>query len=262
MKRSILTIILAGLVLLAGLGVAVLSLSRPKPVDARAMTAANELVAAGHYAEAAQMYEQLIAQGAQDAALYYNLGNAAFMLGDAGRAAAAYERAAVLAPRDPDIRANRALAQQQARGQVKTAAVQPAVTPANRLATHQPARDPVARPSVNPLGGLAALTGRWLTIDELALLALGAWFALGLLFFAYRALQPERHPAVLRAAVTATFVVVLVAGGALAGRMAVPQLTAPATTAGRPAAESGGKQAEISAGVCLQGGSGCVNTAS
>jgi len=217
MKRSIpyriydFAIILAGLVLLTGLGFAVLSMSPPGPVDARAMTAANELVAAGHYAEAAQMYEQLIAQGAQNAALYYNLGNATLLLGDASRAVAAYERAAALAPRDADIRANMALAQQQARPQVN-------------------------RPSVNSLGDLADVTNHWLTIDELALLALGAWLALGLLVFAYRGRQPERRPAVLRAAMAVALVVVLATGGVLASRMATPRLAAPAAITGQQAA--------------------------
>jgi len=231
MKRSIFAVILAGLVLLTGLGFAVLSMSRPAPVDAHAVAAANELVAAGHYAEAAQMYEQLIAQGAQDAALYYNLGNATLLLGDASRAVAAYGQAAALAPRDADIQANRTLAQQQARG-------------------------PVNRPSANPLGGLADVASRWLTVDELALLALGAWFALGLLLLAYRGLQPERRPAVVRAAVAVAFVVVLATGGALVGRLAAP------ATAGQPPVGNGGQQAAVPAGVCLQSSSGCVNPAS
>jgi tetratricopeptide (TPR) repeat protein len=246
MKRSILAIILAGLVLLAGLGTAVLSLSRPEPVDARAMTAANELVAAGHYAEAAQMYEQLIARGARDAALYYNLGNATLSLGDAGRAVAAYEQAAALAPRDPDIRANRTLAQQQVRGQAnRPPAHESAARPAKLPLSERPARGPVTARSAGPLGGLADVAGRWLTVDELALVALGAWFALGLLLFAYRGLQPERHPSIARVAAVVVFVVVLVAGGALAGRVAAPRLAAPATTAGQHPAENGGQQAAI-----------------
>jgi hypothetical protein len=103
------------------------------------------------------------------------------------------------------------------------------------------------------LGGLADVTGRWLTVDELALVALGAWFALGLLLFAYRAFQPERRPAVVRAALAVTFVVVLVAGGVLAGgvlagRMAAPRLAAPATTAGQPPAWIGIQQAAAPAG--------------
>lgn len=230
MKRSVLAIILAGLVLLTGMGFAVMSTSRPAPVDAHAMSAANELVAAGHYAEAAQMYEQLIAQGSQDASLYYNLGNATFSLGDAGRAAAAYEQAAALAPRDADIRANWMLAQQHTRG-------------------------PIDRPAAGPImGGLPDVTSRWLTVDELALLAAGAWCALGLLVFAYRGMQPERRPAVLRVAMAAALLVVLATSGALAGRMATLRLATPAMITDQ--------QAAVPTYACLQSSSGCVNSAS
>jgi hypothetical protein len=38
------------------------------------VTAATELINAGHYAEAAQMYEQLLARNPQDAALRHFLG--------------------------------------------------------------------------------------------------------------------------------------------------------------------------------------------
>jgi tetratricopeptide (TPR) repeat protein len=162
MKRPIFVIILAGLVLLIGFGIAVLATPRPAPVDAQALAAANELVAAGHPAEAAQMYEQMIAQGARDAALYYNLGNAYFLQGDASRAMAAYEQAAALAPRDADIRANLALAQEQAGRQMSWPA-------ATDIAT------------------------RWLTVDELALLALGAWLALGLVVLTYRTRVLDRY---------------------------------------------------------------------
>jgi tetratricopeptide (TPR) repeat protein len=250
MKRSAFTMVLAGLVLMAGLGFAVLSLSRPMPVDAGAMTAANELVAAGHYAEAAQMYEQLIAKGAQDAAPYYNLGNAALLLGDAGRAAAAYERAAALAPRDPDIRANLALAERQARDQANSEVAQHQTrAPGNLPVAHQPSRVPAGKPSAGLPGGLADLTGRWLTVDELALLALGAWLALGLLVFTYRGLQQERRPALVKAAVVLAFVVVLATGGALAGRLAAPQLAAPPAIPGQPPAGTDGQRVAAPAGV-------------
>jgi tetratricopeptide (TPR) repeat protein len=245
MKRFIFTIGLVGLVLLTGLSIAVLSNPRPAPVDARAMTAANELFAAGHYAEAAQMYEQLIAQGAQDAALYYNLGNATLALGDAGRAVAAYERAAALAPRDADIRANLALAQEQARSQTKLVPAQQARDQVNQPVAHQPARRPSNRQSASPLGGLADLTRRWLTMDELALLALGAWLALGLLVFAYRGLEPQRRPALVRVGIAAVLLVVLATGVGLAGRMAAPRLAAPEPIMGQPPAGSEGQQAAV-----------------
>ncbi len=155
MKRSFLASALLGLALLAGLVFTVQSSSSTAQTNAQAMAAANQLVNAGHYAEAAQMYEQLAAQNPQDAALLYNLGNARFLHGDAAAALAAYERAAALAPRDADIRANLALAQ-EALGQQPPAA----------------------------LSGPRAQ--RWLTSDELALLALGAWFTLGLLVLVKR----------------------------------------------------------------------------
>jgi tetratricopeptide (TPR) repeat protein len=249
-KRSILAIILAGVVSLTGLGFAVQSISRPAPVDTHAIAAANKLVAAGHYAEAAQMYEQLIAQGAKDAALYYNLGNAALLLGDSGRAVAAFEQAAALAPRDADIRANLELARQQTRDRVnQVLAPEPARTPGNQTVAHQQPRGPVNSPIAGPLGALADVSSRWLTVDELALLALGAWLALGFLVFAYRGLQAERRPAVVRAAVAVAFAIVLATSGMLASRMATPRLAAPATIRGQPPAGTAGQQAATPSGV-------------
>ncbi len=116
------------------------------------------------------MMEQLAAQNPQSAVLHYNLGNAYFLQGDAARAAAAYQQAAALAPRDGDIRANLALARQAAGLTGSTAA--------------------------GPLAAVDAARARWLTGDELALLALGAWLALGLLLFAWRARRSGRTPAV------------------------------------------------------------------
>jgi tetratricopeptide (TPR) repeat protein len=160
MKRSFFAFALIGLALLAGLVFTAQSSSSTTPVNAQAVAAANELVNAGHYAEAAQMYEQLLARSPQDAALHYNLGNARFVQGALPAALAAYERAASLAPRDADIRANLALAQQ--------------------------ALGIAGSPSTGPVASLAAIAQRWLTLDELALLALGGWFALGLLILIRR----------------------------------------------------------------------------
>ncbi len=160
MKRSIFAIALIGLALLAGLVFTVQSSSSTTQTNAQAVAAANQLVNAGHYAEAAQMYEQLAAQNPQDAALLYNLGNTRFLQGDASRAVAAYEHAAALAPRDADIRANLVLAR-QALGQIGSS-------------------------STGPAGALADAVSHWLTVDELALLALGAWFALGMLVLVNR----------------------------------------------------------------------------
>ena len=67
---------------------------------------ANAAYRGGDYAKAASLYENLIAQGKANAALYYNLGNTYFKQGRVGPALVQYERAKKMAPRDHDIRAN------------------------------------------------------------------------------------------------------------------------------------------------------------
>ncbi len=64
---------------------------------------ANELYRKGDYREAAQAYEQIITNGYESAALYYNLGNAYFKLQNYPGAILEYERARRLAPHDDDI---------------------------------------------------------------------------------------------------------------------------------------------------------------
>ena len=95
--------------LLAGLGalVAVMGVAlaqAPSPADL--MADANAQYEREEYAGAARQYEALIDSGYEDAALYYNLGNAYFKSGELGRAVLNYLRAEELSPRDPDIRAN------------------------------------------------------------------------------------------------------------------------------------------------------------
>ena len=75
----------------------------------------NEQYAAGHFAEASDLYEQLVKSGETSANLFYNLGNAAFRLGDLGRAILHYERALALEPNHPEAQANLRLARDQAR---------------------------------------------------------------------------------------------------------------------------------------------------
>lgn len=82
------------------------------PVSADALEEANTQFAAGKYAEAASAYERLMETSGPTATRLFNLGNARFRLGENGPAILAYERAALLAPRDPDIRANLKLARQ------------------------------------------------------------------------------------------------------------------------------------------------------
>lgn len=159
MKRSLFAVAFVGLALAAGLAFTVRSSSATAQVDAQAVAAANQLVNAGHYAEAGQLYEQLAAQSPRDAALLYNLGNTYFAQGDMGQALLAYQQAAALAPRDADIRANLALTEQTLG---------------------------VGASAAGPVAGLAAAVRRWLTVDELALLVLGVWLAVGALALAVR----------------------------------------------------------------------------
>lgn len=82
-----------------------------------AFDAANRLYEQARYREAAAAYEALLAQGIASPALYFNLGNAWFKAGEAGRAILNYRLAERLAPRDPDIRANLRLTRELVHGQ-------------------------------------------------------------------------------------------------------------------------------------------------
>ena len=181
----------------------------PRPgADTEVLTVAQSLYLAGHYAEAAQIYEQLAAQGVQDSGLFYNLGNAYYQLGDVAQALVSYERAAQLDPRDPDVRANLTLARSQVAG----------APPAG---------------GDGPLASLANLTAGWLTLNETALLALGAWFLLALLLLVGRMARPGRSQKLLRAAAGLALLFLLFTGVSLAGRLYVAQ-TRPGGVAAVP----------------------------
>lgn len=66
----------------------------------------NDRYAAGDFDGAALRYRQLLNQGYRSEAIHYNLGNALYKLGRIGPAILEYEKAAVMAPNDPDVRAN------------------------------------------------------------------------------------------------------------------------------------------------------------
>ena len=112
--------------------------------------AAAQLYAQGDYALAAQAYAQLIDQGYGNVELYYNRSLAHYRAGDLTQALADLRQAAALAPRNSQIRA--ALAE--------IAATAPAVAPGQ---------------ASGPYDTLTILSSRWLTHNELALLALGLW---------------------------------------------------------------------------------------
>ena len=79
-------------------------------------SAANKFYAEGKFSEAATAYEKIIQTGAQSPALLFNAGNAEFKAGHLGQAIAAYQKAARLAPRDAEIRANLAFVRNQVQG--------------------------------------------------------------------------------------------------------------------------------------------------
>ncbi|MBP5477712.1 MAG: tetratricopeptide repeat protein [Paludibacteraceae bacterium] len=74
---------------------------------------ANQLYAAGEYAQAADLYEQCLhgTDRKSRAAVLYNLGNARFKQGELAQAILAYERCLRLAPRHKDARYNLEIAQ-------------------------------------------------------------------------------------------------------------------------------------------------------
>lgn len=75
---------------------------------------ANADYEAGRHAEAAKAYEGLLKREGPRVSVLRNLGNAYFQMGENGRAILSYERALFLSPRDPGLRANLKLAQDQA----------------------------------------------------------------------------------------------------------------------------------------------------
>jgi tetratricopeptide (TPR) repeat protein len=75
---------------------------------------ANADFEAGRFKEAAAAYEELLDQGGPRVAVLQNLGSAYFRTGEHGRAILAFERALLLQPGDPDLRANLKLARDQA----------------------------------------------------------------------------------------------------------------------------------------------------
>jgi hypothetical protein len=79
-----------------------------------AIAAAEHAAAGGDYQGAVKNYEQALAQSGFSAPVLFNLGNAWLRLGKPARAILEYERALVLAPRNPAIEANLAAAQQRA----------------------------------------------------------------------------------------------------------------------------------------------------
>ena len=67
---------------------------------------ANKAYEQRRFAEAAQLYEEVLSSGTHTASVYFNLGNARYKAGEMGLAIAAYRKAQQLDPRDSDLLAN------------------------------------------------------------------------------------------------------------------------------------------------------------
>ena len=79
-------------------------------------SAANKLYAEGKFANAAQAYDTLIQNGTRSTALYFNDANAHFKAGQLGLAIAGYRQAALLSPRDANVKANLDFVRKQVQG--------------------------------------------------------------------------------------------------------------------------------------------------
>lgn len=198
MKRNLLTISIIGIMMFASLAAAIQFLSTSDNADVEAISVANQLYTAGNYAEAAQIYEQLLSRGVIDSSLYYNLGNTYLVQGDLGRAILNYQRAARLDPRDPDIKANLAIAREQS------------------------GNDYSSEP-VSPIQSLSEFTTSWLTLNETAVSALVFWFILGFMLLAYRQFQPGKIRALLRYGMILAALLFVFAGISFGTRLYVEQ---------------------------------------
>ncbi|RMG87862.1 MAG: hypothetical protein D6712_04905 [Chloroflexi bacterium] len=89
---------LIGLIMILGLSIGVIAQD-----DGQTIAAAERAYILGDYEQAIALYEQVIAQGATDGVLYYNLGSAYYMAEDYGRALVNYLRAQMVMPRDGDL---------------------------------------------------------------------------------------------------------------------------------------------------------------
>lgn len=152
----------------------------------------NALYADGRYADAAAAYERLLATGVASANTYFNLGNAYLKQGQVGRAVLAYERAARLAPGDPDLRANLAFAREQAGA---------------------------GKPAPWPTRLLLPLAATWST-DALLLGTAVAWWAL-MLLLVVRLVRPAARRAAARAAFVAGVAFLLMGASATYRLLAV-----------------------------------------
>jgi len=240
MKRiaAILSIAFLSLALLATMGGSLLaSAQAAETPEVVAAQAAAQLYSQGAYEQAAQADQQLIDQGYADPALYYNLGLAYAQAGELGRAYWSLRNAQELAPRDAEI--------EQAVTQVETALRDAAQSGDAMLVTE---RD-------NPLAPVAELSGRWLTLDELAWVSLALWslFALALLAVLFMN-RGTRGRQVAKVFATVSGALLLVAALGLGSRMVDLRQT-PAIVVADQVTLVSGPGDQYGGAITLQGGS-------
>jgi tetratricopeptide (TPR) repeat protein len=174
---------------------------------ATGITAATGLYAAGQYSLAAQTLEQEIEQGANAPAVYYNLGMAATQAGDYARAVDALQQARDAAPRDEQI-------------------AQALLSARSALALHAASSEPLASNPETVLDSQAVLASksaittveprllqRYLSVNEVALIALGAWCVLAWMFVIAMRTARGRGWAIFGAVLAA--IVLMALGGAM-----------------------------------------------
>jgi hypothetical protein len=198
MWRNIVKVMISGIVLAATLIVGINLLTPRNTANVDAVQTANLLYAGGNYEKSIEIYEQLVAQGVNDSVVYYNLGNAYYGFGDVGRAVANLNRAAQLAPRDPDIKSNLELARSQI-------------------------SEPFIENDPGFIGILSRITDRWLSVNEAAIVALAFWFLAGLLFIGMRYAQDGEMKTGLRYAIILVVILLTITGLSLGSRLYVEQ---------------------------------------
>jgi tetratricopeptide (TPR) repeat protein len=141
-----------------------------------------------------EAFKRELAKGSPNSSLLYNLGNACFKAGRLGEAILYYERAARLAPRDEDIQDNLALA--------RLAAVDRFIEP----------------PRPWPVEVFVRLHRR-VTANEVAVLAAGLWWAVGLAVAARCAAVARRRQRAAAIAALVAGILLLPAGLSLAVKL-------------------------------------------
>ena len=104
MKKLLALLLLLSMVLFPGLAA-----DNEKAV----MQEANELYRTGQYQEALEKYQYLRDEGYQSKALFYNLGNTFYKLGNKGQCVLQYERATILDPTNPQLKEDLAFVKSQ-----------------------------------------------------------------------------------------------------------------------------------------------------